>query len=74
MSGDASACGAARGLGDWNPIKPPGTGVSVPPAHAKGVNVLYADTHAPFSPYSGRVAWDCFEDWWADHSWEGYFE
>jgi prepilin-type N-terminal cleavage/methylation domain-containing protein/prepilin-type processing-associated H-X9-DG protein len=58
----------------WNPVKSPCTNISVPPAHAKGVNVLYADTHAKFSAYSGRISWDCFEDWWGDHMWEGYYE
>jgi hypothetical protein len=36
--------------------------------------VLYADTHAKFSAYSGRISWDCMEDWWGDHNWEGYYE
>jgi prepilin-type N-terminal cleavage/methylation domain-containing protein/prepilin-type processing-associated H-X9-DG protein len=58
----------------WNPIKSPCTNTSLPPAHAKGVNALYADAHAKFSPFNGRIAWDCFEDWWSDHMWQGYYD
>jgi prepilin-type N-terminal cleavage/methylation domain-containing protein/prepilin-type processing-associated H-X9-DG protein len=61
----------------WNPIKAPCTNTPLRPAHAKGVNVLYADTHAKFSAYANRVNptyRPCDEDWWADHCWEGYFE
>jgi prepilin-type N-terminal cleavage/methylation domain-containing protein/prepilin-type processing-associated H-X9-DG protein len=54
-------------------------GCKVPPehstAHAKGVNVVYADTHAKFSHYKNVANVDkCTEDWWYDHSWEGYHE
>jgi prepilin-type N-terminal cleavage/methylation domain-containing protein/prepilin-type processing-associated H-X9-DG protein len=58
-----------------NPIQPPCTQMDFRPAHAKGVNVLYADTHVKFSPYSNRTSpGDCAENWWADHNWEGYYE
>jgi prepilin-type N-terminal cleavage/methylation domain-containing protein/prepilin-type processing-associated H-X9-DG protein len=48
------------------------------PAHAKGINVLYADTHAKFAAYTDHVSLDfvppCTESWWADHNSDGYFE
>jgi prepilin-type processing-associated H-X9-DG protein len=54
------------------------------PAHARGLNVLYADTHVKFSPFGNHptnfamkapgVTWGCLEDWWADHHWQGYYE
>jgi len=48
------------------------------PAHAKGLNVVYADTHAKFSAFANRptpgAIKPCLEDWWGDHNWEGYFE
>lgn len=44
-------------------------------AHAKGVNVVYADSHAKFSKFHSSPTYNkCFEDWWYDHSWEGYHE
>ena len=44
-------------------------------AHAKGVFVVYADTHAKFSHYRNLPnQGKCSEDWWYDHSWEGYSE
>jgi prepilin-type processing-associated H-X9-DG protein len=64
----------------WNHLKEPCISLypGNRPAHAKGVNVLYADTHAKFSPYSNRPSLGfsppCDESWWADHHWEGYFE
>jgi prepilin-type processing-associated H-X9-DG protein len=43
-----------------------------------GINVLYADSHAKFSRFSGQHSPGepnpCLENWWADHNWEGYFE
>lgn len=62
----------------WNQFKEPcASRFPGKPAHAKGVNVLYADAHAKFSPYANRPSLDfgpCTESWWADHHWEGYFE
>jgi prepilin-type processing-associated H-X9-DG protein len=59
----------------WNPIKPPCTQLRIQPAHARGVNVLYADTHVKFSHFSNHpVPGDCTEDWWSDHHWEGFYE
>jgi prepilin-type N-terminal cleavage/methylation domain-containing protein len=44
-------------------------------AHAKGVFAVYADSHAKFSHYRnvGNQG-KCLEDWWYDHSWEGFVE
>jgi prepilin-type N-terminal cleavage/methylation domain-containing protein/prepilin-type processing-associated H-X9-DG protein len=62
----------------WHPIKPPCTSGNpdLEPAHAKGVNVLYADTHVKFGRYSDHPVLDtgCSEEWWADHHWEGFYE
>ena len=51
------------------------------PAHAKGLNVLYADTHVKYnrftgraSPKSGGTEAKCLENWWVEHNWEGYYE
>jgi prepilin-type N-terminal cleavage/methylation domain-containing protein/prepilin-type processing-associated H-X9-DG protein len=55
------------------------------PAHAKGLNVLYADGHAKFAPFAnrptpgafGRAGFGnhpCVENWRAEHNWEGYFD
>jgi prepilin-type N-terminal cleavage/methylation domain-containing protein/prepilin-type processing-associated H-X9-DG protein len=64
----------------WNPVKEPCTSLGLRPAHAKGLNVLYADTHVKFSPFSNRVSpqdprpGHCMENWWIEHNWEGYYE
>jgi prepilin-type N-terminal cleavage/methylation domain-containing protein/prepilin-type processing-associated H-X9-DG protein len=64
----------------WNHLKEPCISLypGNRPAHARGVNVLYADTHAKFSAYINRPSQGfsppCVESWWADHNWEGYFE
>jgi prepilin-type N-terminal cleavage/methylation domain-containing protein len=43
--------------------------------HTKGVHVVYADTHAKFSRFHNSPTLNnCSEDWWHDHSWEGYVE
>jgi prepilin-type N-terminal cleavage/methylation domain-containing protein/prepilin-type processing-associated H-X9-DG protein len=62
----------------WLGVKDPCTTWDLKPAHAKGLNVLYADAHAKFAsfanrPTPGAIA-PCLEDWWGDHNWEGYFE
>jgi prepilin-type N-terminal cleavage/methylation domain-containing protein/prepilin-type processing-associated H-X9-DG protein len=60
-----------------NPVKEPCTRFGLKPAHAKGLNVLYADSHAKFSPFSGRptLAWSpCEEIWLYEHGWEGFYE
>jgi prepilin-type N-terminal cleavage/methylation domain-containing protein/prepilin-type processing-associated H-X9-DG protein len=62
-----------------NPVEEPCASLNLRPAHAKGLNVLYADTHVRFSPFSGRVtpadpAGTCMENWAYEHSWEGYYE
>src|SRR5438094_372113 len=60
----------------WHAVKEPCTSWDLQPAHAKGLNVLYADTHVKFSNFSGRATpgaiQPCLEDWWGDHNWEGY--
>jgi prepilin-type N-terminal cleavage/methylation domain-containing protein/prepilin-type processing-associated H-X9-DG protein len=63
-----------------NPVKEPCTRLNLRPAHAKGLNVLYADTHARFSKFSGRVSaisgmpGNCMENWAYEHEWEGFYE
>jgi len=62
----------------WNQLKLAGCASGDPryqTPHAGGVHVVYADTHAKFSKFHGGTTMDkCFEDWWFDHSWEGYVE
>jgi prepilin-type N-terminal cleavage/methylation domain-containing protein/prepilin-type processing-associated H-X9-DG protein len=65
---------------DWNPIQEPCTSMDLRPAHAKGVNVVYADSHVKFSPFVNRasrpdvVSSPCLESWRAENSWKGFFE
>jgi prepilin-type N-terminal cleavage/methylation domain-containing protein/prepilin-type processing-associated H-X9-DG protein len=65
---------------DWNPVQAPCTSMDLQPAHANGVNVIYADSHAKFSPFvnratrSGAEPNPCLENWWAENSWRGFFE
>jgi len=43
--------------------------------HADGINVIYADTHAKYAPFrNSQTTQPCYEDWWADHGWEGYHD
>jgi prepilin-type N-terminal cleavage/methylation domain-containing protein/prepilin-type processing-associated H-X9-DG protein len=64
----------------WHAVKEPCISLGRPPAHAKGLNVLYADSHARYSPFTGKVSTadgnrnHCWEHWWAEHNWEGYYE
>jgi prepilin-type N-terminal cleavage/methylation domain-containing protein/prepilin-type processing-associated H-X9-DG protein len=59
----------------WHAVKEPCLSRDRGPAHAKGLNVLYADTHVRFSPFTGRLSpGDCWEIWGDEHSWEGYYE
>ena len=62
----------------WNQLKLPGCPTGDPryqTPHANGVHVVYADTHAKFSHFhNGQTMDKCFEDWWFDHSWEGFVE
>jgi prepilin-type N-terminal cleavage/methylation domain-containing protein len=62
----------------WNPVADPCTSMDLAPAHAKGLNVVYGDTHAKFAAFANRptpgAIKPCLEDWWGDHNWEGYFE
>jgi len=56
----------------------PCAGSNETPPHANGLNVLYADTHAGYSPFGSQrngSPWDpCYYDWGVDHGWQGYFE
>lgn len=60
----------------WNPLKEPCTSMDLKPAHAKGVNVLYADAHAKFVPFTNRPSRGnpCWEDFADEYAWRGYFE
>jgi prepilin-type N-terminal cleavage/methylation domain-containing protein/prepilin-type processing-associated H-X9-DG protein len=63
-----------------SPVKEPCTSLDVRPAHAKGLNVLYADTHAKFNKFSGQVTpnsgfpGNCMENWEYEHDGEGFSE
>jgi prepilin-type N-terminal cleavage/methylation domain-containing protein/prepilin-type processing-associated H-X9-DG protein len=66
-----------------NPLREPCLSMDMKPAHAKGVNVLYMDGHAKFSPFENRqsvgavgerIPLPCAENWWKNNSWKGYFE
>jgi prepilin-type processing-associated H-X9-DG protein len=65
---------------DWNPVAAPCTSMDLQPAHAKGVNVIYADSHAKFSPFTNRasrpevVSSPCLENWFDENGWKGFFE
>jgi prepilin-type processing-associated H-X9-DG protein len=64
---------------DVNPLKEPCTSMDLKPAHAKGVNALYADSHARYSPFTnqpspGKPWLPCVEDWFADNHWKGFYE
>jgi prepilin-type processing-associated H-X9-DG protein len=65
---------------DWNPVQAPCTSMDLRPAHAKGVNVIYADSHVKFSPFVNRATRSvdepnpCLENWWVENSWKGFFE
>jgi prepilin-type N-terminal cleavage/methylation domain-containing protein/prepilin-type processing-associated H-X9-DG protein len=47
-------------------------------AHARGINVTYADGHAKYSAYTGfknNAHTQCtYEDWWVQNSWKGFVE
>jgi prepilin-type N-terminal cleavage/methylation domain-containing protein/prepilin-type processing-associated H-X9-DG protein len=66
----------------FNPVKEPCRSMyRWQPAHANGLNVLYADTHVKYNKFTGRVSTKqdgilgkCLENWWTEHNWEGYYE
>jgi prepilin-type N-terminal cleavage/methylation domain-containing protein/prepilin-type processing-associated H-X9-DG protein len=47
-------------------------------AHARGLNVTYADGHAKYAAYTGTTNnhhTNCtYEDWWVQNSWRGFGE
>jgi prepilin-type N-terminal cleavage/methylation domain-containing protein/prepilin-type processing-associated H-X9-DG protein len=47
-------------------------------AHARGINVTYADGHAKYEKYTGtknNSHTKCtYEDWWVQNSWKGFVE
>jgi prepilin-type N-terminal cleavage/methylation domain-containing protein/prepilin-type processing-associated H-X9-DG protein len=62
----------------YHPIKEPCLSRYTQPAHAKGLNVLYADTHARFRSFGNHATTQgfdpCLWDFYWEHGWEGYFE
>jgi prepilin-type N-terminal cleavage/methylation domain-containing protein/prepilin-type processing-associated H-X9-DG protein len=61
----------------WSKIKDPCPQSDLKPAHANGLNVLYADTHVRYTSFANKSTQainTCLEDWWAEHNWEGFFE
>ncbi len=61
-----------------SPITEPCLSQNMKPAHGKGVNVVYADTHAQFTPFGNFITKPgvnpCAYDWAKEHSWEGFYE
>jgi prepilin-type N-terminal cleavage/methylation domain-containing protein len=49
-----------------------------PTAHARGLNVVYAEGHAKYSPFTGvgnlPYTKCTYEDWWFQNSWKGFTE
>jgi prepilin-type N-terminal cleavage/methylation domain-containing protein/prepilin-type processing-associated H-X9-DG protein len=47
-------------------------------AHARGINVTYADGHAKYASYNNatnNAHTKCtYEDWWVENSWKGFME
>src|SRR5436189_247315 len=45
-------------------------------AHARGINVIYAEGHAKYAAYTGtknNSHTQCtYEDWWVQNSWHGF--
>lgn len=58
----------------WNAVAAPCTSSGLYPAHARGLNALYADGHARFSPFRNRTDSGCWENWAHDHGWQGYID
>ena len=60
----------------WNSLCKGWDAAGLQAPHAHGVNASYADGHAKFSRFkdSTDIRGGCGEDWWHDHSWEGYNE
>jgi prepilin-type processing-associated H-X9-DG protein len=47
-------------------------------AHARGLNVTYADGHAKYDSFTTQANYTygkCrYEDWWVTNSWRGFVE
>ena len=61
----------------WQDAQMPHGHDVLPAAHAAGINVIYADSHARYQVFdraskSGGKSYDV--DWWGDHSSEGWEE
>jgi prepilin-type N-terminal cleavage/methylation domain-containing protein/prepilin-type processing-associated H-X9-DG protein len=59
----------------WNPVGPPCTNYDHTTAHNGGISALYADGHAKFATFLNKPTdSSCWENWSAEHSWQGYYE
>jgi prepilin-type N-terminal cleavage/methylation domain-containing protein/prepilin-type processing-associated H-X9-DG protein len=60
----------------WNSLCKGWDAAGLQSPHVHGVNATYADGHARYSAFknSTDIRGGCGEDWWHDHSWEGYME
>jgi prepilin-type processing-associated H-X9-DG protein len=50
----------------------------IPSAHARGLNVLFADGHAKYAFFQNRPGGisqePCLENWWTLYGWQGFYE
>ena len=58
--------------------RPPDGDTATQTAHARGLNVTYADGHAKYAAYTGATnnhhTNSTYEDWWVQNSWKGFVE
>lgn len=65
----------AEDLPYWNPVRAPCTNYGRTTAHNGGINALYADGHAKFATFLNKPTDStCWENWFVEHSWQGYYE